>query len=96
MLTTLHQIATLIDDTALAKLQEMLRLIHSDFLFKLITRHSSIYRLTFDRKISLVITRTYPHRSSISRNIALLNMAIRKGGAFICVALLYEEFSFNF
>ena len=96
MVSTLDKIATLIDNSTLTELQKMLRLIHGYFLLKLITGHTTVYRLTFNREISLLVSRANSHRSPFSRNIPLLNMTRRKGGAFISVALLNEEFSFYF
>ena len=96
MITTFHQIAALIDNTTLAKLQQMLRLIQRNLLLKLIAGHSAIHRLALDSKVSLVVSGANTHRSPFSRNISLLDMTTRKGGAFISVALLDEEFSFYF
>ena len=94
MTATFHKIATLIDDASLTKLQKMLRLVHRYLLFKLIAGHAAIYRLALNGKVSLLIPCANPHRSPFGRNISLLNMTRRKGGAFISVALLNEEFSF--
>lgn len=94
MITAFHEIAALINHTSLTKLQEMLRLVHGNLLLKLIAGHSAIHRLTLDGKVSLVVSGANTHRSPFSRNISLLDMTTRKGGAFVSVALLDEEFSF--
>ena len=96
MTATFHQIATLIDDATQTKLQKMLRLVHRYLLFKLIAGHAAIYRLALNGKVSLLVPCANAHRSPLGRNIALLDMARRKGGALVSVALLDEEFSFYF
>ena len=96
MITTFHQIAALIDNATLAKLQQMVRLVHRNLLLKLIAGHSAIHRLALNGKVSLLVSCANAHRSPLGRNIALLDMARRKGGALVSVALLDEEFSFYF
>ncbi len=96
MITTFHQIAALIDNATLAKLQQMLRLVQRNLLLKLIAGHSAIHRLALNGKVSLLVPCANAHRSPLGRNIALLDMARRKGGALVSVALLDEEFSFYF
>ena len=96
MVATFYQIATLVDDATLAQLQQMLCLVEGYLFLELITRHTAIHRLALDGKVSLVVACAHSHRSSLRRDIALLNMTIRKGGALVCVAFLDKELSLYF
>ena len=72
---TLHQPATLVDDTTAAQFEEMLRLVVADFFFKLIARQSGTIAMALYGEPRTIVTGTHTHRSRLARHVALLDMA---------------------
>ena len=71
----------------------MTGLIHINLFLELISANA-IRGLSLDGKECLLITYSHPHRCSLSRDISLYDMTIRKGDAFECAAFPYEELAF--
>ena len=88
MVATFHEITPLIHKAAFAQRQQMFGLVERDFLLKLIARQTAVVGMTFNCELRLVVTHAYAHSGTFSRNISLLDMTARNGGAFERVAFL--------
>lgn len=96
MTSTWHKIAVLVYYATLAQFQQLSRLVKGNLFLKLIACHAAVVAFAFDGKIGLGITHPHTNRSPFRRDIALLNMAKRRGGALVGAAMLNQELAFYF
>ena len=79
---TLHQITSLVYHARLTQPKQMFGLLHRDLFLKLIARHATIVRRSFDGEECLITAHTYPDSRSPSGDIALTDATARMGAAF--------------
>jgi len=94
MVTAGHKVAVLVDDATFAKLQQMGSFIQRNLFLKLIARQSMVGAVALYGQVGLIVAYAHPDGSPVSRNIALLDMAERRGGLLVGTATLDQELAF--